>query len=148
MRTLLIAGEIALTVVLVAASGLLIHSLIYLETLPPGFNANNVMAGKVSLDDARYHDAAAFQHLLTASLDAMRRIPGVENAAVGLSLPYERTLNSGIKIADGKNSGKEFEADEDYVTPGYFDVLRMHLLAGRQFADSDTAQSQPVAIVN
>ncbi|HUZ03888.1 MAG TPA: FtsX-like permease family protein, partial [Acidobacteriaceae bacterium] len=147
-RVLLIAGEIALTVVLVAASGLLIRSLIYLETLPPGFDATNVMTGKVSLDDARYHDAAAFQHLLTASIDAMHRIPGVENAAVGLSLPYERGLNDVVKIADGKNSGKQFGSNVIYVTPGYFDVLRMHLLAGRQFTDSDTAQSQHVAIVN
>ena len=106
-RTLLIAGEIALTVVLVAASGLLIRSLIYLETLPPGFDATNVMTGKVSLDEARYHDAAVFQHLLSTSLEAMRRIPGIENAAVGLSLPYERGLNDGVKIADGKNAGRE-----------------------------------------
>ncbi len=147
-RVLLIAGEIALTVVLVAASVLLIHSLIYLETLPPGFDATNVMTGKVSLDDARYHNAAAFQHLLTSSLDAMRRIPGVENAAVGLSLPYERGLNVGAKVAEGKDAGKIFGTNAVYITPGYFDALRMHLLAGRQFADNDTAQSQPVVIVN
>ncbi|MGC1869679.1 MAG: ABC transporter permease [Acidobacteriaceae bacterium] len=147
-RTLLIAGEIALTVVMVAASGLLIRSLIHLETLPPGFDATNVMTGKVSLDDARYHDTAAFQHLLSTSLEAVRRIPGVENAAVGLSLPYERGLNDGVKIADGKDAGNEEITDEIYVTPGYFDVLRMHLLAGREFSDRDTAQSQPVAIVN
>ena len=148
MRALLIAGEIALTVVLVSASGLLIHSLIYLETLPPGFDANNVMTGKVSLDDARYHGPAAFQHLLATSLDAMKRIPGVENAAVGLSLPYERALNFGVRIADGKNAGKEFGSDEFYITPEYFDVLRIHLLGGREFTGRDTAQSQPVAIVN
>jgi macrolide transport system ATP-binding/permease protein len=148
MRALLIAGEIALTVVLVAASGLLIHSLIYLETLPPGFDANHVMTGKVSLDDARYHDPAAFQHLLTASLDAMRRIPGVENAAVGLSLPYERGLNSGVKLADGKNVGKQVITNVVYITPDYFKVLRLRLLAGRKFAASDTATGQPVAIVN
>ncbi len=148
MRALLIAGEIALTVVLISASGLLVHSLIYLETLPPGFDANNVMTGKVSLDDARYRNPAAFQHLLIASLDAMRRIPGVENAAVGLSLPYERGLNDGVKIAGGKNAGKLFVTTEVYVTPDYFKALRVHLLAGRQFADSDTAHSQPVAIVN
>jgi macrolide transport system ATP-binding/permease protein len=147
-RTLLIAGEIALTVVLVAASGLLIRSLIHLETLPPGFDATHVMTGKVSLDEACYHDAAAFQHLLATSLEAMRRIPGVENAAVGLSLPYERGLNDGAKIADGKNAGNEVITNEIYVTPEYFDVLRMHLLAGRKFSESDTAQSQPVAIVN
>jgi predicted permease len=147
-RTLLIAGEIALTVVLVAASGLLIRSLIYLETLPPGFDATNVIAGKVSLDEVRYHDAAAVQHLFAASLDAMRKIPGVEDAGVGLSLPYERGLNDGAKIADGKNQGKRFEATAIYSTPGYFDTLRMHLLAGRDFNAGDTAKSQPVAIVN
>ncbi len=147
-RTLLIAGEIALTVVLVAATGLLIRSLVYLETLPPGFDATNVTAGKVSLDEVRYHDAATVQHLFSSSLDAMRKIPGVEDAAVGLSLPYERGLNNGAKIADGKNQGKQFEATAIYATPGYFDTLRMHLLAGRDFNAGDTATSQPVAIVN
>jgi predicted permease len=147
-RTLLIAGEIALTVVLVAASGLLIRSLIHLETLPPGFNATNVTTGKVSLDEARYHDAVAFQHLLSTSLDAMRRIPGVENAAVGLSLPYERGLNDYIRVADGKDAGKGFASSLIYVTPEYFDVLRMHLLVGRNFSVDDTATSEPVAIVN
>jgi predicted permease len=147
-RTLLIAGEIALTVVLVAASGLLIRSLIYLETLPPGFNATNVTAGEVSLDELPYHDAAAVQHLFATSLDAIRAIPGVEKAAVGLSLPYQRGLNDGIKIADGKNQGKRVMATSIYVTPGYFDTLRMHLLSGRDFNAGDTANSQPVAIVN
>lgn len=147
-RTLLIAGEIALTVVLVASCGLLIHSLIYLETLPPGFDATNVTTGKVSLDEARYHDPVAVQHLFTASLDAMRRIPGVENAAVGLTLPYERGLNDFIHVADGKNAGKGYVTTVIYVTPGYFHTLRMHLLAGRDFTDGDTARSQPVGIVN
>ncbi len=148
MRALLIAGEIALTVVLVSASGLLIHSLIYLETLPPGFDANNVMTGKVSLDDARYHNATAFQHLLTASLDAMRRIPGVENAAVGLSLPYERGLNVGARLPNGKSAGQIFGTNAIYITPDYFDTLRMHLLAGRRFSANDTSETQPVVIVN
>ena len=147
-RMALIAGEIALTIVLMAASGLLIRSLIYLETLPPGFDATHVMTGKISLDDARYHDAAAFQHLLTSSLDAMRRIPGVENAAVGLSLPYERGLNIGSRIPQGKNIGQFRTTNAVYVTPEYFDALQMHLLAGREFTDSDSAQSQPVVIVN
>ncbi len=147
-RMVLISGEIALTVVLMAGAGLLIRSLIYLETLPPGFDATHVMTGKVSLDDARYHDAAAFQHLLTTSLDAMCHIPGVEKAAVGLSLPYERGLNIGSRIPQGKDIGRYHTTNAVYVTPEYFDALRMHLLAGREFSDSDTAQSQPVVIVN
>ena len=57
LRQALVAGEVALTVVLLAASGLLIRSLIHLETLPPGFNPNGVMIAKASLDDTRFHDA-------------------------------------------------------------------------------------------
>src|SRR5215469_7513571 len=93
LRQVLIALEVALTVVLLAGSGLLIRTLIHLQTLPPGFNPNGVMAAKASLDDARYHDPAKFQQLLTASVAAMRQIPGVRNAAMGLSLPFERVLN-------------------------------------------------------
>src|SRR5205807_701458 len=85
----LVGGVVALTVVLLAASGLLIRTLVHLETLPPGFNPNGVIVAKASLDDVRFHDPAAFRKLLDEGTAAMRNIPGVQNAAVGLSLPYE-----------------------------------------------------------
>ena len=148
LRQALIAGEVALTVVLLAGSGLLIRSLIHLETLPPGFNPNGVMVAKASLDDARYHDPAAFRKLLDDSTAAMRRIPGVENAAVGLSLPWERALNDGVTLSDGKEAGRQDATDVTYVTPGYFDTLRMPLLAGRTFTSADGPKAQHVAVVN
>lgn len=148
LRQALIAGEVALTVVLLAATGLLVRTLIYLETLPPGFNPVGIMAGKASLDDARYHDPAAFRKLLDQSIDAMRRIPGVQNAAVGLSLPYERILNDTITLADGKEASEQAQTDETYVTPGYFETLQIPLLAGRFFTSSDGPDAQPVTIVN
>ncbi len=148
LRQWLIGGQVALTVVLVAGAGLLVRSLIYLETLPPGFDANNVMTAKVSLDDARYRDAGAFHSLIDRSLMAMRQIPGVEDAAVGLSVPYERGLNDGLKVLDGKLAGKEWGASTAYVSPAYFQVLRIPILAGRAIADSDTPTSQPVTVVN
>jgi macrolide transport system ATP-binding/permease protein len=148
VRQTLIAGEVALTVVLLAGSGLLIRSLIHLETLPPGFNPRGVMVAKASLDDVRYHDTAAFRKLLDESTAAMRQIPGVVNAAVGLSLPYESTLNGGVTLSDGKEAGTEGETDEVYVTPGYFDTLQMRVLAGRVFTDADGPNSQHVAVVN
>lgn len=148
LRQLLIGGEVALTVVLVAASGLLVRSLIYLETLPPGFDASNVMTAKLSLDDARYRDAAAFHNLIERSVAAMRQIPGVESAAVGLSLPYERGLNDGIKVLDGRLAGKEWGASTAYVSPEYFRVLRIPILAGRAISESDTPTSELVAVVN
>jgi predicted permease len=148
LRQVLIAGEVALTVMLLAASGLLIRSLIHLETLPPGFNPNGVMVAKASLDDARYHDPAAFRKLLDDSTTAMRQIPGVKNAAVGLSLPYETTLNDGVTLSDGKEAGRQDGTDVVYVTPGYFDTLQMPVLAGRTFTDADGPNAQHVAVVN
>jgi hypothetical protein len=68
----LIAGEVALTVVLLAAAGLLIRTLIHLETIPQGFKATGVITAKASLDDVRYHDPAAFRELLRQSVTAMR----------------------------------------------------------------------------
>ncbi|MGD0226997.1 MAG: ABC transporter permease [Terriglobia bacterium] len=147
-RQALIAGEVALTVVLLAASGLLIRTLIHLETLPPGFNPNGVMTAKASLDDVRFHDPAAFRKLLDESTAAMRQIPGVQNAAVGLSLPYERALNTPVTLSDGKEAGQEDGTDVVYVTPGYFDTLQMPVLAGRVFTDADGPTAQHVAVVN
>jgi predicted permease len=148
IRQFLIAGEVCLTVVLLFSAGLLIRTLIHLETLPAGFDAHNVMTAKLSLDDARYHDPAAFRSLLDRSLEAMRRIPGVEDAAVGLSVPYERGLNNGLQMLEGPLSGEQATSSLAWVTPGYFSTLRIPLLAGRALADSDFASSEHVAVVN
>jgi len=149
LRQMLIAGEVALTVVLLAASGLLIRTLIHLETLPPGFNPDGVMTARASLDDVRFHEPGAFKKLLDESTAAMRQIPGVQQAAVGLSLPYERSLlMGGIAISDGKEAGQTAMADDVYVTPDYFKTLQIPVLAGRSFTDADGANTQHVAIVN
>ena len=147
-RQVLIAVEVALTVILLAGSGLLIRSLVHLELLPPGFDAHGVLTAEASLDQAEYHDPARFATLMQESVAAMKNIPGVTNAAVGLSLPYERGLNNGVMPKDGKQADQHFMTSEIYVTPGYFDALGMRLRGGRGFTDGDTAASEPVAIVN
>lgn len=148
IRQTLIAGEVMLTVVLLACAGLLVRTLVHLQSLPPGFDAENVMSAQVSLDDARYHDAESFQRLLQQSMAAMKQIPGVESAAVGLNLPFERGLNDGFYLADGSEDKKGHMASSAYVTPEYFHVLRIPVLTGRAFSDSDSGTSQKVAIVN
>jgi len=148
LRQALIAGEVALTVLLLAGSGLLIRTLIHLQTLPPGFNPQGVMTAKASLDDARYKDPAPFRQLMTTSVAAMQRIPGVQSAAVALTLPYERTLNDGVLLHDGPQNGKNVGTDVVYVTPQFFDVLQMPLIRGRAFNDADGPNSQPVIIIN
>ena len=148
LRQTLIVTEVALTVVLLAAAGLLVRTLVHLQTLPAGFDATGVMTAKASLDDARFHDPAAFRKLLAESTSAMRQIPGVQYAAVGLSVPYERTLNDGITLSDGKDAGRQVMTAETYITPDYFATLRISILKGRAFTDGDSADSQRVAIVN
>jgi len=149
LRQTLIVGEVALTIVLLAASGLLIRTLIHLETLPAGFNPTGVLTAKASLDDARFHDPAVFRKLLNESTAAMRQIPGVQHASVGLSLPYERSLIAGgIAISDGKEAGQKVIAAEVYTTPDYFAALQIPVLAGRSFTEADGPDTQRVAIVN
>jgi len=148
LRQALIAGEVALTVVLLAASGLLIRTLVHLQTLPAGFDSTGVMTAKASLDDVRFRNPAAFRKLLDQSTAAMRQIPGAQHAAVGLSLPYERSLNSGVTLNDGKDAGLQVMTGETYITPEYFSALQIPILMGRAFTDADGPNSQHVAIVN
>jgi predicted permease len=148
LRQSLIVGEVALTVLLLAGSGLLIRSLIHLETLPAGFNPNGIVVAKASLDDVRYHDAATFRKLLNESTVAMREIPGALNAAVGLNMPYEFVGNDWVTLSDGKEAGHQDGADWVYVTPEYFDTLQMPVLAGRVFTDADGPNTQKVEVVN
>jgi predicted permease len=148
LRQALIVSEVALTVVLLAASGLLIRTLIHLQTLPAGFDATGVITARASLDDVRYHDAAEFRKLVSESTSAMRQIPGVQAAAVGQSLPYERALLIPVTISDGKDAGLQGMSDEVYITPDYFQTLQIPLLAGRSFTDADGPDTQHVAIVN
>jgi predicted permease len=147
LRQLLIAGEVALTVVLLAAAGLMVRTLIHLETLR-GFNPKGVITAKASLDDVRYHDPAAFRKLLNESIASMRTIPGVENVAVGLALPYERSVINGATVAQGGNAAREISTYEAYVTPGYFETLQIPVVAGRTFTDGDGADALPVVIIN
>jgi predicted permease len=148
LRQALIAGEVALTVVLLAATGLLIRTLIHLQTIPPGFNPTGVITAKASLDDVRYHDPAAFRELLTNSLVAMQEISGVQGAAVGLTLPYERALLDAVTLSDGKEIGQQITANKVYVTPGYFETLQISVFAGRTFSAADGPDAPHVVVVN
>jgi Acidobacterial duplicated orphan permease len=147
-RQLLIAGEVALTVVLLTACGLLMRTLIHLQRLSPGFNPTGIMTAKVSLDDVRYRDPVQFDRLMLESTAAMTRIPGVKTAAVGLTLPYERALNNGMIVKQGPRAGQQILSGLIYVTPNYFSVLQIPVLSGRSFTGSDQRASHHVAIVN
>lgn len=148
-RQVLVFAEVALGVVLVAGAGLLIRTFASLANRDPGFNPNHVMTASLSLQDARYTTTAAGVRLFRESLDRIRQIPGVESAAVALSLPYQRPLNGGVERISGHDiSGKQQIVNFNYVTPGFFETLQIPLLRGRHFTSADTANKAKVAIVS
>jgi putative ABC transport system permease protein len=146
-RTGLVSCEVALSLVLLVSAGLLVRTLSYLNGLNPGFDPHNVLTAQVSLQDARYKTEADVNRLFAGTLERVRRIPGVQSAAVALTLPYERPLNDGFRLLDPPEP-QGHPAEVVYSTPGYFDTMRIRLLAGRDFRDSDTPQAAKVAIVS
>jgi predicted permease len=148
-RRLLVAGEVALGVVLLVGAGLLIRTFAYLQGLHPGFDAHNAITAQLSLQDARYATSERVNRLFDRSLARIRELPGVESAAVVLTLPYERALNTGFKRVDGQHVDTDWQiTNMFYATPEVFRVLRIPLLRGRAFTAADIGSTAPVAIVS
>jgi predicted permease len=146
-RNALVAAEVALSLVLLVGAGLMVRTLAWLNGLDPGFDARNVISAQASLADARYRTGDAVNKLYTQTLGRIREIPGVQSAAVALTLPFERPLNDGFRTLDGDDlEGHGIEVV--YVTPEYFDTMRIPLRRGRVFRQSDGPGGAPVALVS
>lgn len=141
--------QVALAVPLLVGAGLLGRTFLHLWNLAPGFDADGVYAARVSLQDARYATSEQAGRLLAEGAARLAAIPGVEAAAAGLSLPYERPLNMPVRFGAAAAGGEQPALTNLlYVTPGYFEVLRVPLLQGRFLAASDGAEAERVAVVN
>lgn len=147
-RRMLVVAEVALGVVLLVGAGLLVRTFTHLQALPAGFDPANIVALSASLEDARYAEHASIDTLFARSLERLQSMPGVESAAVSLGLPYERILNMGARIVNGSSRSDFVFSTATYVTPGYFETLRMPLRAGRTFRDSDSKTAARAVIVN
>ena len=150
-RRALVIGEVALGVVLLVGAGLLTRTFMSLQQLEPGFDPENVVTASASLEDKRYQSEERINQLFDETLRRIREIPGVESAAVSLGAPYQRILNMGFRPLDGAQASDEdtnFIANVTYVTPGYFDTLRIPLKSGRVIGDTERAGGAPAVVVN
>lgn len=148
-RRLLVAGEVALGVILLVGSGLLVRTFIHLRALNPGFDSSQVVTAMVSLQDARYQDAARVNQLFAQTLERIRREPGVEAAGITLGLPYTRLLNFGWARVEGATpDDRGGMTNVSYITPGYLEALRIPLRQGRLVTEADQASAPPVVVVN
>ena len=84
-------------------AGLFLHTFLHLWNLNPGFDPDHVMTAKFSLQDARYKTAEQMMQFYDKVFVRLHETPGIEAAAVALSLPYERALNDGVKLP-GRNA--------------------------------------------
>jgi predicted permease len=145
-RRALVVVEVALGVVLLVGAGLLIRTFEHLVTLRGGFDATNVLTATFSLQDGRYRASDRVVQLFDQTLARMREVPGVERAAVALTLPFERPLNNGFRFVGGNPDSQILNTT--YVTADYFDALRIPIVRGRAISSADTQTSAPVIVVN
>ncbi|HEY6147715.1 MAG TPA: ABC transporter permease, partial [Thermoanaerobaculia bacterium] len=160
-RRLLVVAEFALSLVLMIAASLLLHSFSNLLEAPLGFDPRRVMTvrtrlpypndPKTDLYGTPPQKAAFFHEILRRN----RSLPGVEEAALGnsTSIPLDhaqRDLNQRLVIFEkaGIRGTEPSFVDTSLVTPEYFHLLGMTLLRGRTFTDFDGDKAPPVAVVN
>jgi putative ABC transport system permease protein len=149
-RRLIVVAQVALGVVLLVGAGLLLRTFTHLRGLEPGFSPERVLTAAVSLEDNRYRSAERVTQLFEEAIAELRRTGSIESAAVGLELPYRRLLNLGFRFVDGPraSSSRGEITNATYVTPGFFDVLRIPLRRGRAFDAGDARGAPPVVVVS
>jgi putative ABC transport system permease protein len=146
----LVVAEVALSLVLLAGAGLLMRSLVKLQSSDLGFRTEGVLTASVQLPGTRY-DLPKAGTFFRESLSRIAALPGVEHAA-GAScqpVPFACIGTSFWRVdlpkpADGQTPSSQVRP----VTPGYFRTMGIPQVAGRDFSESDTVDSAPVAIVS
>jgi predicted permease len=149
-RGLLVVSEMALGLVLLIAAGLLIRSAVLLRGVQPGVDTRNVLTFKTALTGARYANTAAVTQFSRLLIERLERLPGVQAAANIINLPTEPGPDLPLRIEGRPASAADATGEEQwrYASPHAFKATGVPLLRGRAFADTDTAKSPAVAIIN
>jgi putative ABC transport system permease protein len=150
-RSLLLIGEVGLSLMLLVGAGLLIKSFLRLQEVRPGFNPHNVLMGMVALPGAKYKDQqfAEFFRQLKERLEAA---PGVQAVGGAINVPLAASgysIGRGF-IPEGRPLTRDEAIDANYstITGDYFKALQIPLLAGRTFELRDNAEAPKVVIIN
>lgn len=146
----LVVGEVAISLVLLVAAGLLLTSFWKLVHISPGFETRDVLTFKTSFTDQQGATSAALSQRLdelTARLEAQ---PGVEAAAAVNTLPTQLTPTMPFDILGKPVGSPDARGSEDYmpITADYFKALHIPVIAGRSFGPLDAPGTQPVVIIN
>jgi predicted permease len=151
LRTVLVAAQIAMTLVLLIGAGLLIHSFVRLTSVSPGFDTGGrdgiVQTVKVTLPEHLYDQPERIHAFARGVLDRIRYLPGVKSASLINSAPFGMMFIQSDFDIEGQPKSKLF-AGMPRIDAGYFKTMGIPLLAGRDFTARDTADTPKVAIVS
>jgi putative ABC transport system permease protein len=151
IRAVLVFGQVALALVLLVGAALLLRSFAALQAVDPGFKAKGVLTAHISLPKLRYPDERRQAAFFAQALDRIGSLPGVASVASAYPLPLAESNQIVMFRVMGRQApktGEEPTAFCSFVSPAYFQVLQIPLLAGREFGSQDALQSPQVAIVN
>ena len=149
-RKILVGAQVALSVTLLAGAALLITSFVRLSQQNIGFRSQNLWTGAITLPVSQYPDTASRQRLAEQTLDALRDVPGIQSATISGDIP----LNGGNRTLYARGDRdvppieKRANAPSHDIAPDYFKTWGIPLLAGREFNEHDTADSQRVCLVS
>jgi putative ABC transport system permease protein len=149
LRGLLVAGQVALCLSLLAGAGLLTRSLWLLASAPLGFETKDVLGFTVPLRSTRYEapePRTAFQDEL---MEKIRAIPGVEDVAITSFMPTQVQNSNGVVVVDRPPSNESipFILTQN-VSENYFEMMGLTVLEGRAFTKADRGDTPPVAMVS
>ncbi|HYE88017.1 MAG TPA: ABC transporter permease [Vicinamibacterales bacterium] len=146
----LVILQLASSVVLAMAAGLLIRSLVELNRIDLGFNPANVLTAQVQVPATDYPQPADVVRFHRQVVERVSQIPGVLAAGSVRVLPLARIIGDwSIKI-EGRPYVPEENPNGDYqaVTPGYFEAMGMRLVRGRFLTDADREDTMPAVVIN
>ena len=151
LRSVLVISEVALSLVLLIGAGLMIRSFAKLSQVDPGFNPDEVLTIGVSLLRNKYPEEERVASFYSQLLERAAATPGVVSAGAISELPLSGSNTSDSFTIEGRPPvAKQEEPSTEYrvVTPRYFESMGIPLLAGRDFAETDTKQAPNVVVIN
>ncbi|HEX6200359.1 MAG TPA: ABC transporter permease [Thermoanaerobaculia bacterium] len=150
-RGALVVAEVALALVLLVGSGLLLRSVERLLAVAPGFEPSRLLAVQVQASGHRFDDDDATRRFFEGAVEAVRRVPGVEAAALTSQLPLSGDLDvygANFDPPPLDDPGESHSAFRYAVSPGYFEAMGIPLRRGRALEEGDRAGAPPVAVIS
>lgn len=147
---ILVSAQMAMAVVLLTGSVLMARTFVRLLEVDPGFEAGDVLTARLTVPAVGYPEQADVAGFYEELLRRIREIPGVEGAGAGRILPLVTTMGDrGFRVPGYEPGPNEsMQAEWQWATPGYLEVMGIPLLAGRTFDSRDRTDAPLSVIVN